>query len=136
MRLLKASVLYFALVFGAGFLLGGARLLWVVPRFGSRTAELMELPIMLMVTIVVASWITRRLAVPSSRSKRLAMGVIALALMLIAEFTLVLLLRGLSIRQYLDEQDPVAASVYYATLLLFGLMPFLLGRATSIDSTA
>jgi hypothetical protein len=136
MRLLKASVLYFALIFGAGCLLGAVRVLWFVPRLGSRAAELVEMPIMLVVTIEAASWITRRLAVPRLRSKMLAMGAIALALMLIAEFTLVLWLRGLSIRQYLASRDRVAASAYYVTLLLFGLMPLLLSRMTSIDSTA
>ena len=50
MHILKASVLYFALVFGAGFLLGTVRTVWVAPRVGTRRAELMEAPIMLVVT--------------------------------------------------------------------------------------
>ena len=32
MQIVKAAVLYFALVFGAGFMLGTIRTLWVVPR--------------------------------------------------------------------------------------------------------
>jgi hypothetical protein len=40
MQMVKASVLYFTLVFGAGFVLGTIRTLWVVPRVGARTAEL------------------------------------------------------------------------------------------------
>jgi hypothetical protein len=47
MRTVKAGVLYFAIVFGAGFVLGPIRLLWAVPRFGERMAELMEAPVML-----------------------------------------------------------------------------------------
>ncbi len=47
MAILKAGVLYFALVFGAAFVLGTIRTLWVAPRFGTRRAELMETPIML-----------------------------------------------------------------------------------------
>jgi hypothetical protein len=54
MPILKAGVLYFALVFGAGFVLGTIRTLWVVPRVGTRMAELIETPIMLVVTIVAA----------------------------------------------------------------------------------
>jgi hypothetical protein len=35
MQIAKAAVLYFALVFGTGFVLGTIRTLWVVPRLGS-----------------------------------------------------------------------------------------------------
>jgi hypothetical protein len=90
MQILKAGALYFALVFGAGFVLGPIRILWVVPRVGTRMAELTEAPIMLVVTIISARWIVRRLAVPSTPSSRLGMGGIALGLLLVAEFTLVL----------------------------------------------
>jgi hypothetical protein len=101
MQILKAGALYFALVFGAGFVLGTIRALWVVPRFGTRVAELMETPIMLVVTIVAARWIVLRLTVPSVPSARLFVGGIALVLMLVAEFGFVLWLRGLSIKDYL-----------------------------------
>jgi len=63
MPILKAGGLYFALVFGAGFVLGTIRTLWVVPRVGTRMAELMEAPIMLVVTVVAARWTVLRLAV-------------------------------------------------------------------------
>ena len=82
-RILKGGVLYFALVFGAGFMLGTIRTLWVVPRFGTRIAELMEMPIMLIVTIVAARWIALHLAVPFAPLARLGMGAIALVLLLV-----------------------------------------------------
>ena len=128
MQILKAGMLYFVFVFGAGFLLGPIRILWVVPRLGTRVAELLEAPIMFVITIMAARWIVRRLAVPSTASSRLSMGGIALGLMLIAEFTLVLWLRGLSIREYLAGRDPVAATAYYVTLGVFGVMPLLVAR--------
>ena len=128
MPILKAGVLYFALVFGAGFVLGTVRTIWVVPRVGTRTAELMETPIMLVVTIVAARWTVLRLAVPSVPSARLGMGGVALVLMLVAEFGLVLWLRGLSIREYLATRDPVSGTVYYLMLALFAIMPLLLDR--------
>jgi len=128
MPILKAGVLYFALVFGAGFVLGTIRTLWVVPRFGMRNAELMETPIMLVVTIVAARWIVHRLAVPSVPSSRLGMGFVALGLMLVAEFGFVLWLRGLSIREYLASRDPVSQTVYYLMLGMFAIMPFLIAR--------
>jgi len=93
--------------------LGPIRILWVTPRFGARIAELMETPIMFVVTIVAAWWIVRRLAVPLTSSSRLGMGCIALGLLLVAEFALVLRLRGLSISEYLASRDPVSGTVYY-----------------------
>ena len=128
MQILKAGVLYFALVFGAGFVLGAIRILWVVPRFGIRIAELMETPIMLVVTILAARRVVRHLAVPPMPSRRLGMGCVALCLMLIAEFTLVLSFRGLSISEYLATRDPVSGSVYYAMLGAFCIMPLLVAR--------
>ena len=128
MQILKAGVFYFVLVFGAGFVLGPIRILWVVPRFGTRIAELMETPIMFMVTIVAARWIVRRLAVPSKLSSRLGMGCIALGFMLVAEFTLLLWLRGISISEYLANRDPVSGTVYYAMLGVFAIMPLHVAR--------
>jgi hypothetical protein len=128
MQVLKPGVIYFALVFGAGFVLGALRISWVVPRFGTRIAELMEMPIMFVVTILAARWIIRRLTVPPTPSRRLGMGCVALGLMLIAEFTLVLSLRGLSIREYLESRDPVSGTVYYAMLGVFCIMPLLVAR--------
>jgi type IV secretory pathway TrbD component len=125
MQLLKASLLYFAVVFGAGFILGTIRTLWVVPRIGTRWAELMEAPIMLLVTILASREIVLHLGIPPAPSGRLAMGVIALCLLLIAEFGFTLWLRGLSIREYLATRDPVSGTVYYAMLGLFAIMPML-----------
>jgi hypothetical protein len=128
MQLLKVSVLYFALVFGAGFALGIPRTLWLVPRVGTRTAELLEMPIMLVVTILAARWIVGRFAVPPAVSSRLAVGAIALGLVLTAELTLVLGLRGLSIRQYLAKRDPISGTAYYLMLVLFAIAPALVAR--------
>jgi hypothetical protein len=115
-------------VFGVGFVLGTIRTLWVVPQVGTRKAELMETPIMLVVTIVVARWMVLRLAVPSTPSARLEMGFIALALLLVAEFGLVLWLRRLSIREYLATRDPVSGTVYYMMLGVFAIMPLFVVR--------
>lgn len=140
-RFLRAALLYFATVFGAGFLLGTARVLIVVPRLGTRAAELIELPVMLIVTIISARWIVRQLSL-NADSSRLAMGAVALALLLVTEFSLVLWLRGLTIKEYLATQDPVLGTAYYIMLALFGVMPLLVarrsdqgaGRTTLIDS--
>jgi hypothetical protein len=128
MEILKAGVLYFVLVFGAGFVLGGIRTLYFIPRLGTRMAELLEAPIMLVVTILAARWIVLRLALPSLLSARLGMGGIALTLLLVAEFGLVLKLRGISVREYLVTRDRVSGAVYYVMLAVFAAMPLFVAR--------
>jgi len=125
---LRAGAVYFALVFGAGFALGTLRVLLVVPRLGARTAELIEAPFMLAVTFLAARWTLRRLAVPPRWTRRLGMGAVALGLLLAAEFTLVVGLRGLSLREYFATLDPVAGTVYYVLLGVFALMPLVVAR--------
>lgn len=129
MNVLRASALYFALAFGAGFLLGIARVLWLAPRVGVRAAELIEMPVMLVVIVFAARWVCRRLAVPPDFGPRLGMGVLALALLLAAEFGFVLALRGLTIGEYLAGRDPVAGAAYAVMLLVFALMPLLVRRS-------
>jgi hypothetical protein len=128
MRAAAAGLLYFLLVFGAGFVLGPIRVLWLVPRLGTRTAELLEMPIMLAVIVAAARWLVRRLAVLPDPRQRLVMGAFALALLLVAEFTLVLRLRGLSIADYLATLDPVSGSAFFALQAAMAVMPLLVER--------
>ena len=53
MPILQTSVLYFLLVFGAGFILGTGRVLIMVPLLGGTVGELIEIPLML--TVIVAA---------------------------------------------------------------------------------
>lgn len=125
MRIIGAGAAYCALVFGAGFVLGTARTLWLVPRVGARTAELMETPIMLGVIIVAAQWVVLRFGVPVTAAARLGMGCLALLLLFIMEFGPMLRLRKITIRQYLAGRDPIAGTVYYVMLAVFAAMPLL-----------
>jgi hypothetical protein len=128
MRMLKGAMLYFATVFAAGFALGTIRTLWVVPRLGMRTAELMETPLMLVVSYLAARWVVRRLRLPPAPGTRLGVGFIALGLLLTAELAVVLRLRGLTIGEYVAGRDPVAGTVYLVMLGVFTLMPLLVRR--------
>lgn len=125
MQILKSAALYFVLVFGVGFVLGPIRVLWAVPRFGERTAELMEAPFMLVAIVLAARWIARRFVEPKSSSGLLAVGFVALALLVATEMTMVLSLRGLTFEEYVRSRDPVAGGVYVALLLVFALMPMM-----------
>jgi len=127
-RTLKAGLLYFALCFGAGFVLGPLRLYLLVPRIGPRAAELTELPVMLVICWLSARWVTARLRVPAAPAPRLGMGLIALALLLCGEFTLVLWLRGLTPVQYFATRDPVSSVAYYLALGVMAALPLLVNR--------
>jgi len=126
MQVMKAGLVYFALVFGAGFALAPLRLLWLLPRVGERAAELIELPLMLVVSALAARWVLGRYCRDCRSGRRLAVGAIAVSLMLVAEFGLVLPLRGLGPLEYLATRDPVSGTAYYLALVLFALMPWLL----------
>ena len=127
-RILKAGALYFALVFAAGCVLGPFRILWAVPRFGERMGELMETPIMLVVIILAARWIARRVIASPAPSTLLGVGCVALGFLLVAEFTAVLWLRGLTIGEYFASRDPVSGAVYIVMLGVFAVMPLLAAR--------
>ena len=128
MRTLRAGAVYFALVFAAGFALGTLRVLLVVPRLGARTAELIEAPLMLAVTFLAARWTVRRLVVPPRWTRRLGMSGFALGLLVLAEFAVVLGIRGMTLGEYFAMLDPVSGTVYYALLGVFALMPSVVAR--------
>jgi hypothetical protein len=128
LRVVRAGLLYFVLVFGAGFVLGPIRLLVLVPRIGTRAAELLELPVMVAISWYVARSLTRRLAIPTATLPRLAMGLVGMALIVVCEFTLVLRLRGLTLEQYFAGRDPVSGAAYYLSLVLVALLPLVVNR--------
>jgi hypothetical protein len=126
-RILRGSTAYFAIVFGAGFILGPIRILWAVPRFGERNAELIETPIMLLMIVFAA------LAVKPLCQGRPAIALtigaaVALALLVTAELSAVMPLRALTLDEYVANRDPVSGSVYLAMLVVFALTPWLVAR--------
>ena len=123
-----AALAYFALVFGAGFLLGAIRVPLLVPRLGERTAELLEMPVMFVVILVAARFVVRRFALPPSAGVRLPIGVMALSLLVAAELLLALAVQNQSLAQYIASRDPVSGGVYLAMLVLFAAMPLILSR--------
>lgn len=120
---IKAGLAYFALVFGAGFVLGALRVTLLVPQLGERIAELAEMPIMLVVILISARFVARHFAVPPSMPARLGSGLLALVLLLTAELVLAVILQERSLADYVASRDSVSGSVYLAMLVLFALMP-------------
>ncbi len=80
---LKAGVLYFAIVYAAGFMFGTLRVLVVAPAFGEFAAVLVELPLILAVAWIACGFVLHRFAVP--KIARATMAATSLALLLLAE---------------------------------------------------
>ena len=131
--LLRPAFEYFAIVFGAGFVFGTVRVLWLVPAVGVRTAELAELPLMLIVVALAARLITRRRLTALDQRSHLVVGGLALAFLLLAELALGVLVFGATPSAVLAGRDPVSAVGSYACLGIFAAMPWaqrFLGRPT------
>jgi len=117
----KAATIYFAIVFGFGFVFGAIQVLWMVPRFGERVAELIETPFML-IAIIFAALIIKRFRVGRTLVA-VGSGVVALGLLILAELVFVMRLRGLTVSQYIATRDPVSGAAYLMMLVVFALMP-------------
>lgn len=125
MMVARCAAAYFALVFAAGFLLGSVRVPLLVPRMGERLAELAEMPLMLVAIFLAAGHVVRRYGGRIGARDWLVVGVLALALMVIAELLLAGVLAGRDIGEYIAARDPVSGSVYLVMLLVFAAMPWL-----------
>ena len=120
------GLLYFVLVFGAGFVFGFVRVLWLVPRVGVRAAELAEMPLMLVAIVLAARWTNARF--PGGAPSRVGRGILAAALVLAADFVVGVALRGIPPAEVFTGRDPVSGAAYYGMVVAFAAMPWLLGR--------
>lgn len=120
--MLAPAFAYFAIVFGAGFVLGTLRVLAIAPRVGEHWAVALELPVMLAISWWACGFVVRRQHVPSQSAQRLAMGGLAFAMLIGAEIALALAIgewRGLS-----GYREP-AKLMGLAGQLVFALIPLL-----------
>ncbi len=130
-RTIKAGIMYFALVFGTGFVLGSIRVPFLVPRLGERVAELIEMPLMFVVVLVSARFITKHFNLPANVLARLGAGFLALGLLVAAEVLLAVVLQDRTLGEFVASRDPVSGIVYLAMLALFAVMPLVLARVGS-----
>jgi hypothetical protein len=131
---IRASLLYFAMVLGTGFILGVIRVPFLVPRIGERYAELLEMPIMFAVIVFSARHIIKRFKLSRILAVRLQVGFTALALTIAAELILAAVLQSQSVAEFIASRDPVSGSAYVLLLLVYALMPSLLMRFRESDN--
>ena len=127
--IIRAGLVYFAIVLGAGFVLGVFRVPLLVPRIGERWAELAEMPIMAAVIFMGAGYILRRFPEIRHPGRSLMAGVLALVLSVAAELGLATVIQDRTLAEFISSRDKVSGSVYIALLLVFAVMPRL--RLTS-----
>jgi hypothetical protein len=82
---IRAGLLYVAMVFAAGFVLGIARVLLLAPAIGELKATLVELPIILAFSWLACRHAIGRFRVPAGNAHRLTMGAVAFAFLMLAE---------------------------------------------------
>ncbi len=123
---MKDAALYFALVFGAGFVLGTLRVTLLLPRVGERMAELVEAPLMLGAIVLAARWVVARS--DASPSALLRSGLIAAACVLGADVLVGVGLRGMTLAEVFVDRDPVSGAVYYVLICVFAVLPGLFAR--------
>jgi hypothetical protein len=124
-QILKAAGVYFAVVFGIGFVLGVIRVLWVGPFLGIRNAELLEQPLMLIAVFLTARWVVLQFGGKLSRTEILSIGLIALSILILTEVMVVLFL------QPVRAGDALSGVAYFLNLGMFAIMPWLVSLARS-----
>lgn len=124
---LVPGLIYFALVFALGFLLGIARtlVLQAVPSVGRLTGVLIELPIMLSASWFLCRHLIRRHAVASTVAARAVMGVWAFALLLLAELLVGALLFGRGPAEHFALYAEASYVLGFLAQIGFGLMPLI-----------
>lgn len=125
MSMFRAGAAYFAIVFTVGFAAGTLRTLLLVPRTGESLAVLLELPLMLTASWFISLRICRELAVPPLPGPRLAMGLVALTLLLVAEWLLAMSLAGRTAAEHFGHYLTWAGALGLVGQCAFAAMPSL-----------
>jgi hypothetical protein len=123
-RIASAAIVYWAMVFALGFVLGTVRVLWVIPLVGLIPATLIELPLILGGSWLASGWLVRRFVIVRS-SEALAVGALAFAILMAAECALAGVLIGQTPAQWLAGLAEPHALLGLAGQVMFALMPWL-----------
>jgi hypothetical protein len=124
-RIAVAAAAYFGVVFAVGFVLGTLRVTVLAPALGELVAVACELPLMLAASWWAAGRVLRRWPLPARAVPRLAMGALALVLLLAAELVLDMALGGRGAAEHFARYAHRPEQLGLAAQLLFALMPWL-----------
>jgi hypothetical protein len=117
---------YFGIVFTFAFATGAARVLLVAPQVGNTAALLLEVPMLITVSWVVARRLLRNRGLRPGEC--VAMGLLAFLLLMGSEAILASILRGQSAVEWARTIANPLGFLGLAGQLVFAAMPFLVGR--------
>lgn len=124
-----AGIVYFAIVFAAGFMLGAVRVGALAPAVGDVAATLIELPFILGASWAACLFVIARFKVPARAPARLTMGAVAFAFLIGAEIALGLGLMDRRLAAQFEAMRAPAALIGLAGQVLFALFPLIAMRA-------
>jgi len=120
---LAAASAYFAVVFAVGFIFGAARIVLLVPVLGEVSATAAELPFMLILSWVVCAWLRQRFSVGVTWGANIGMGVMALALLLVAETLIGVSLLGRALAEHVLAYAAPGPALGLGAQLVFASFP-------------
>lgn len=126
--LIAAAAGYVAVTFVAGFALGVLREFVVRPAVGEIAALLIEAPMMLAISFLAARWMIAQFMPGSGARAHLAMGLIALALLIGLEFVVGMALPSPVLEKWLARLQTPAGLISLALYAAFAVMPSLAAR--------
>jgi len=120
-----AGVVYFAIIFALGFVLGTTRYVVLSVWTGIHPAWgiLLELPIILAASWVCCGWVITRFGVSGRVSARAWMGVMAFAVLMVAEALLATWLMGQSMAEHAASYRDPTHMLGLAGQLAFAAIP-------------
>ena len=126
LAVITAGLVYFLLIFSLAFVMGVVRALVVAPRLGETTGVFLEIPILLIVSWLVARRLVRNRSF--SVAQLISVGAIALVMTMISEAMLANLIRSQSTVQWATELLTPLGLVGLAGQLGFAITPYFAGR--------
>jgi hypothetical protein len=132
-RIVGAAALYFLIVFGVGSVLGPIRVIWLEPVIGSAAATLCEAPLLFATMMVAALWVPSKIGMPANMGSLLKMGLIALAILIVADVLVGTAIRGITWAEQFAYFATPAGLMYLGLLAVFTLMPALINTGSPAD---
>jgi len=123
-QIVRPALTYLAVVFAAALVLGTVRTLWLIPQIGEVRAVLVEVPLVLALSWVVAGAVLRRWPLPAAQA-RAEMGALAFAGLMLLELALGRFGFGRSLPDLMAALVTPAGLIGLAGQFGFGIIPLL-----------